>query len=75
MVMTARTQRLPVVFIPEQLFITPMRDDMVNHRRRCDFAVSHAFSAQRIALQEAGAGFSPTAIITTGFCAAAPAVG
>ena len=74
MVMAGSTQRLPVAFIPEQLLIAPMRNDMVNHRCRGDLPVLHALIAQRIALQEAGAGFAPAAVIATGFSAAAPAV-
>lgn len=73
--MAALAKGLPIVFIPEQPLIPAMRDDMVNHRRRRDLPVLHALIAQRIALQKAGAGFSPAAIIATGFSTAAPAVG
>ena len=74
MVMAARTQRLPIVFIPKKFLIPAMRDDMVNYRCRCDFSIPHTLCAQRVALQEAGAGFSPAAIIATVFSTAAPAV-
>ena len=73
--MAILAQRLPVAFIPEQLLITAMWYDMINHRRRCDLPALHALIAQRIALQEAGAGFSPAVVIATGFRAAAHTVG
>ena len=74
-IMAALAQRLPVVLIPEQLLIAPVRNHMVDHRCRCEPAVLHAFIAQRVALQESRAGLAPAAVVATGFRAAAHSVG
>ena len=66
---------LPVAFIPEQLSVATMRDDMIDHRRRGDCPALHALVAQRISLQKRRAGFAPAGIVATGFRTAAHAVG
>ena len=73
--MAALAQRLPVVLIPEQPLVAPVRNHMVDHRCRCEHAVLHARIAQRVALQESGAGIAPAAVIATGFRAAADSIG
>ena len=74
-IMAALAQRLPVVLIPEQLLIAPVRNHMVDHRCRCEPAVLHAFIAQRVALQESRTGLAPAAVIVAGFCVAVHSVG
>lgn len=74
-IMASLAQRLPVVFIPEQLLIAPVRNHMVDYRCRCEPAVLHALIAQRVALQESRAGLSPAAVVATGLRAAAHSIG
>ena len=74
-IMAALAQRLPVVLIPEQLLIAPVRNHMVDHRCLCEHAVLHALIAQRVALQESRAGLSPAAVVATGLRAAAHSIG
>ena len=73
--MAALAQRLPVVFIPEQLLVAPVRNHMVDHRCRCKPAMLYALIAQRVALQESRAGLAPAAVVATGFRTAAHSVG
>ena len=47
-VMAVLAQRLPIAFIPEQLLIPSMRDDVIHNRCRCNDACLQALSAQRI---------------------------
>ena len=58
-IMAALAQRLPVVLIPEQLLIAPVRNHMVDHRCGRQHALLHAGVAQRIARQKLFAGFPP----------------
>ena len=50
--MASLAQRLPVSLIPEQLLVSAMRNDVVDHRRRGDPPALEAFHAQRIPAQE-----------------------
>lgn len=50
--MASLAQRLPVSLIPEQLFISAMRDDVVNHGCRDYLPALEAFHAQWIPAQE-----------------------
>ena len=66
--MTRLAKRLPIPLIPEQPLIAPMRDDVVDHRRRDDLPALQTFRAQRMPAQEAVTGHAP-------FTAVAPAMG
>lgn len=66
--MASLAKRLPVPFIPEQLLIAPMRDNVVDHGRRDDLPALQTFRAQRMLAQEAVARDAP-------FTAIAPAMG
>ena len=62
--MAALAQGLPVFFVPEQLLVAPMRDDVIYNRRRGDDACFQTRCAQRISPQVPVAGSSPFAVIT-----------
>ena len=64
MVMTAFAKRLPVAFIPEQILVAPVRDDVVNHGGGREVAMLHAFSTQRMAAEKPCAGCAPLAAIS-----------
>ena len=66
--MAALAQRLPISLIPEKSLVTPVRDDMVYHRRGRDHAALHTRGTQRIALQIRPARCAP-------FCAISPLCG
>lgn len=66
--MASLAKRLPVVLIPEQLLIAPMRDDVVDHGRRGNLPAPQTFRAQRMPAQVAVTGRAP-------FTAIAPAMG
>ena len=51
--MAALAQRLPVLFIPEESRIAPVRNDVVHDRGWRDDALRQAVCAQGMALQEA----------------------
>ena len=61
--MAALAQGLPVFFVPEQLLVAPMRDDVIYNRRRGDDACFQTRCAQRISPQVPVAGNTPFAII------------
>ncbi len=67
-------KRLPVALIPEQFFITPVRYDMIDYRRRGDFFVFQALHAQRMALEIQFSCLAPPGIIPTGGSIAAQSV-
>ena len=58
--MTVFAKRLPVLLIPEQLLITPVRDDVVDYGGRSQLAFLSAFCAQWMPFQE-GFSFRPPA--------------
>ena len=62
-IMAALAQGLPVFFVPEQLLVAPMRDDVIYNRRRGDDACFQTRCAQRISPQVPVAGNTPFAII------------
>ena len=66
--MASLAKRLPVPFIPEQLLIAPMWNDVIDHGRRGKDAALQAFRAQRMSAQEAVTGYAP-------FMAVPPAMG
>ena len=57
--MAALAQRLPVPFIPEQLLIAPMRNDVIDYGRRGKDAALQAFRAQWMSAQVAVTGYAP----------------
>ena len=63
--MAALAQGLPVFFIPEQLLVPSMRDDVIHNRRRFYNANLQALSTQRITSQVPVAGNTPFTIIAT----------
>ena len=63
-IMAVLAKGLPVFFIPEQMFIPSMRDDVIHNRCRCNGARLQALSAQRISPQVPVAGSTPFAVIT-----------
>ena len=64
LIMAAFAKRLPVAFIPKQLPVAPMRDDVINHGGGRELALLHAFRAQRMAAEKPCAGCSPLAAIS-----------
>ena len=65
-IMAAFTKRLPVSLIPEQLRVTSMRNDMVDHGRGLQLAISEALDAERIAAEKGSSGIAPLAVIASG---------
>jgi len=63
--MAVLAQGLPVTFIPEEIFISTVRKDMVNNCRRRELAVSLALYAQGIPFQVSFPGGPPSGVITT----------
>ena len=62
--MASLAKRLPVPFIPEQLLIAPMWNDVIDHGRRGKDAALQAFRAQRMPAQEAVPGYAPFTAVT-----------
>ena len=64
LIMAAFAKRLPVAFIPKQLHVAPVRDDMVNHGSGREFALLHTCRTQRMAAEKTCAGGAPLAAIS-----------
>lgn len=64
-VMAPLTKCLPVCFIPKQLFIPTVRNDMVHHCCFHKFFLFPAFLTQRMCFQEPASGSPPAAVIAT----------
>ena len=64
LIMTGFTQALPVASIPEQLLVSTMGCDVVNHSGFRVSPLSHAFSTQRVALKELLGFPLPSAAVT-----------
>ena len=64
MIMAAFAKRLPVAFVPKQLHVAPVRDDVVNHGGGREFALLHTFRTQRMAAKKPCAGGAPLAAIS-----------
>lgn len=64
MVVTTLAQRLPVGAIPEQDGISAVRNDVIDHSSRRQFADFSAFCAQRILFEELRPGRAPFSVIT-----------
>ena len=69
--MAVLAKGLPVVFIPEQLPIAAMGNDMIDHRGGGKLSYLPALRAQRMLLQEGFSGFAPLGVIPSGIRAAA----
>ena len=50
-IMAVFAQRLPVVLVPEQLWVAAMRENVVNHGRGGQFTTFFALDAQRVKLK------------------------
>lgn len=57
------TEPLPVLLIPEQLTVTTVRYDMVNHGGGCQLAVSLALHAQRVGAKKRFADTPPASVV------------
>ncbi len=65
LVMAALAESTPVAPVPEQSFITSVRDDVVNDRGLGILAALHALLAERVRLQKDLAGFLPCPVIAS----------
>ena len=74
-IMAVLAKGLPIMFIPEQLAIAAMRNDMVNYRRRSQSSILPALRAQRMLLQEGRSCFPPSGVVPPCIRAAAHTVG
>ena len=72
--MTIFAQGLPMMFIPEQLAIAAMRNDMVNNSCGRQLACFSAFGTERILFEEQCPGRAPFPVITAFSSIAAHAV-
>ena len=73
-VVTILTKRLPVLLIPEQFFITPVRYDMIDYCCRGDSVFRETLCAQRMLPEETLSGLAPSGIITSDSSAASKRV-
>ena len=64
--MAVPAEGLPVVFIPEQLLIAPVRYNMIDYRCRGQFVLLQALHTQRMQLQVPFPGSAPPGIISSG---------
>ena len=62
--MAAFAKRLPVAFIPKQLHVAPVRDDVVNHGAGRELALLHTFRTQRMAAEKPCTRCAPLAVIS-----------
>src|SRR5690606_24494615 len=69
-VMMLLTQRLPVALVPEQVRVTLVRADVVNHCGRGDAPYLLAHATERVALKVVSSGLAPSAVIAAAGCAA-----
>src|SRR5690606_887183 len=67
-IVTSLTQRLPVLFIPEQSLVSSVWFDVVNNRCLSQLSFLLTVFAKRMGVQEPFACLPPTAIITTLVC-------
>ena len=65
-VVAALAQGLPISLIPEQFWIAPVWDDMVDHGCRLQFTLGEALDAERIAAEKGSSGIAPLAVIASG---------
>jgi len=50
--MAVLAKGLPIAFIPEKRHITPVRDNVVNHGRWCQFSLVFTLRTERMSPQE-----------------------
>jgi len=72
--MAVLAKGLPVCFIPKQLLVTTVWDDVIYHRGGRELSLSHTFRTQRMLLEERFSRFAPAGIISASFRAAAHAI-
>ena len=58
------TESLPVALVPEQIHITPMRDDVVDQDRWCCLALALALFTEWVRLPVSLAGLLPVVVVT-----------
>ena len=63
-IMAVLAKRLPVFFIPEQLLVPSVRDDVIHNRRWGEDARLQALRTQRISPQVSVAGSTPFTVIS-----------
>jgi len=63
--MAVLAQGLPVTLIPEEILVSPVREDMVNNSCGLELAVSLTLDAQGILPQVSFPGCPPSGVITT----------
>ena len=61
--MAALAKGLPVAFIPEQFLIAPVRDDVIDHRRRGEPILFHTFNAQGMPSEVSLSRCPPTGVV------------
>ncbi len=72
--MAALAKRLPVLFIPKELHVAPVRDDVIHNRGRSELALPQAFRAQRMLAQKTPPRGAPATAVTALCGVAAKAV-
>ena len=67
-IMARLTQRLPVFLVPEQLRVTPMRDDVIDNR--CGYNLTHLLAAytQWVGSKESFPGSLPPSVVAFLLC-------
>ena len=63
--MAVLAKGLPILLIPEQHFITPVRNDVVDHGGWGQCAISAALRAERMLSEKQRSGLAPSGIIST----------
>ena len=66
--MAVLAQRLPIAFIPEQLLVPSVRDDVIHNRRWGEDARLQALGAEWISPQVSVSGAAPFAVISALCC-------
>ena len=62
------TQRLPVSFIPKEMLVAAMRNDVVDHCGGDELALRLTLHAERVRFEERSASFLPASSVTFFFC-------
>ena len=72
--MAALAKGLPITFIPEQLPVATMRNDVIDYSRRSQLVLFHAFHTQRMPGEESLSSCPPLGVIPAGICTPAQPV-
>lgn len=67
-IMAGLTQRLPVFLVPEQLLVTSMGNDVVNHSGWHNLSLLLASDTQRVGSKECLSGSLPPSVVSFLFC-------